>query len=271
MKKILLAIILVLLMTGCTTQTNNEDEFVVGLECNYAPFNWMQPEKSETSVYVEGAGAYCDGYDVRIASDIATQMDKTLVIKQINWEGLIPALQSNEIDAIIAGMSNTPERSLEVLFTQPYYVSDYVILVKNTSVYAGATSIQDFSSASLIGQTNTAYDVIIDQIEGVNHLTPLGSYPLIVHALISGAADGAPAEKPTALAIVEANPELTFVEFTQGQGFTQTEETTTEVSIAVKLESTELAQQINDALATISQETREQYMNEAIVSQGDNQ
>ncbi|NLC41496.1 MAG: hypothetical protein GX775_01385, partial [Erysipelothrix sp.] len=51
----------------------------------------------------------------------------------------------------------------------------------------------------------------------------------------------------------------------------QTEETTTEVSIAVKLESTELAQQINDALATISQETREQYMNEAIVSQGDNQ
>lgn len=268
MKKILIILMTTLFLASCSATNNSEDLFTVGLECNYAPFNWLQPEESDTSVFVESAGGYCDGYDVQIASLIADSLDKTLVIKQISWEGLIPALQSSEIDAIIAGMSNTPERSLEVLFTEPYYVSDYVMVIPNDSAYLNATSIQDFSGANIVGQMNTAYDVIIDQIEGVNHLTPLGSYPLIVHALISDVADGAPAEKPTALAIVEANPQLTYIEFSEGNGFEQSEDATTEVSIAVRLNDNELADQINAALNNISYDTREELMNQAILSQG---
>lgn len=270
MKRILSLGLILLFLVGCQTSTANiGDTLTVGLECNYAPFNWLQNEESDTSVYVESAGAYCDGYDVVMASAIADELGRELIVEQVAWEGLIPALQSNSIDAIIAGMSYTPDRAEEVLFTDPYYMSEYVMIVSSDSEYVSATSLTDFSGADIVGQLNTNYDIIIDQIEGVNHLTPLGTYPLIVHALLTDVADGAPAEKPTALAIIEANPELAIVEFESGQGFEQTKEVTTEVSVAVRLEDTELADQINDVLNNISQDTREQWMNQAIENQGE--
>lgn len=271
MKKLFVLLFSVLLLASCgaTTQNNDESTFTVGLECNYAPFNWLDTEETDSSVYVSSADAYCDGYDVMIANQIADDLGSTLVVNQISWDGLIPALQSNTIDAVIAGMSETPARAEQVLFTNPYYQSDYVMIVKKDSQYVDATTLDDFSGADIVGQLSTAYDVIIDQIEGVNHLTPLNSYPLIVHAILSDAADGAPAEKPTALAIVEENDELTFIEFNEGQGFTQTEDATTAVSIAVNLENTELAEAINESLANISEETREEWMAIAIDARGE--
>lgn len=269
MKKIILILTSLLLVACSSAKSNqNSDQFVVGLECNYAPFNWLSTEETETSVYVESASAYCDGYDVRVASAIADHLGLELVVEQITWEGLIMALQSETIDAIIAGMSNTPERAEQVNFTAPYYQSDYVMLVLNDSPLASATTLDDFSGYDIVGQVNTAYDVIIDQIPDVNHLTPLSTYPLIVHALTNEVADGAPAEKPAAMAIVEANPNLTFVEFQPGQGFTQNEDVTTEVSIALNKSDEALLNQINEFLNSLDQSTREQWMNEAIEAQG---
>ena len=64
MKKKILAILLIgamlILMSGCSKQTSGT--FRVGMECNYAPFNWTQSEESEGSVALEGGG-YEDGYD----------------------------------------------------------------------------------------------------------------------------------------------------------------------------------------------------------------
>ena len=44
--------------------------FRVGMECNYAPYNWTQAEPSEYAVAIEGGGGYADGYDVQIAFDV---------------------------------------------------------------------------------------------------------------------------------------------------------------------------------------------------------
>ncbi len=49
---------------------------------------------------------------------------------QTKWDGLAPALQSGKIDAIIAGMSPTAERKKEIDFTDPYYESQLVVVVK---------------------------------------------------------------------------------------------------------------------------------------------
>jgi len=43
-----------------------KEKFVVGLECNYAPFNWTQAEQTSESVAIPGGG-FADGYDVQIA------------------------------------------------------------------------------------------------------------------------------------------------------------------------------------------------------------
>ena len=56
------------------------DVFVVGMECNYPPFNWQTNTQSDTAVELEGSG-YADGYDVYIAKEIAESLDKKLVIK----------------------------------------------------------------------------------------------------------------------------------------------------------------------------------------------
>lgn len=261
-KKIFISLVLLLLI-GCSS-TSNSNTLTVGMECNYAPFNWLSSTETEGSVFVEEAQGYCTGYDVRVAKELASELNKELVVKAISWDGLIPALQSNSIDLIIAGMTNTTERSEQISFTEPYYYSDYVMIVSKEGPYASATSLSDFKGANIVGQMGTNYDLIIDQIDGVNHLPALSSYPLIVNAINSQVADGAPAELPAAQSIIKTNPSLTIVEFPEGKGFTQNEDITTEVSIGVHKNNTELLNQVDDILTQINQQTRDTWMSEAI-------
>lgn len=266
LKKTLLITILSLFLIGCSQNDSQLNTLTVGMECNYAPFNWIQQEQDDEALFIEGSNGYCKGYDVSVAKELAKQLEMDLEIKVIAWEGLIPALNSGSIDAIIAGMSYTPERAQQVNFTQPYYHSDYVMIVHQDSSYSQATSLNDFRNARIVGQLGTNYDTIIDQIDEVNHLNPLGTYPLIVNAIISGAADGAPAEKPTAQSIIASNPELVMVEFEQGLGFTQTQDITTEVSIALRKDDEQLLSDINSILETIDQTQRDAWMLQAIES-----
>ena len=101
----------------------------VGMECNYAPYNWTQSDASENAVAI-AAGGYADGYDVRIAKIIADQLGMELEIVKTEWDGLTPALLSGNIDVIIAGMSPTEERLREIDFTACYYKSELVIIYK---------------------------------------------------------------------------------------------------------------------------------------------
>lgn len=268
LKKLFITTLLLGFLVGCSSPAtdSNESPFVVGMECGYAPFNWIQSNEDDGAVFVESSNGYCKGYDVTVAQHIADELGRPLEVKVVSWEGLILSLNSGSIDAIIAGMSYTPERAEEVSFSEPYYFSDYVMIVPSESDLVNATSLADFSGARIVGQMGTNYDTIIDQIEGVNHLPALGSYPLIVNALNNGTADGAPAEKPTADAIITTNPNLSIVEFEEGSGFTQSEDVTTEVSIALRHEDEELLQQINEILSSIDQSQRDSWMQAAIES-----
>lgn len=269
MLKKLLSLTSLLLLVACSTQTttsSGNEPFVVGMECGYAPFNWLQSNQDEDSVFVESSNGYCKGYDVTVAKHIADELDRPLIIKVVSWEGLIPALNSNSIDAIIAGMSYRPDRAEQVAFSDPYYFSDYVLIVPKDSPFVSATSLDDFKGAKIVGQLGTNYDTIIDQMTEVDHLPALNSYPLIVNALNTGAADGAPAEKPTAESIIATNPNLTYVEFEEGLGFTQDEEVTTEVSIALRKQDTQLLEEINTILNNLDQNQRDTWMKQAIES-----
>lgn len=265
-RMICLLFISVLLLTGCTPASSGNSgssgsggktTFTVGMECNYAPFNWTQMEANETAVQLED-GSYCDGYDVVIARRIADALGYELVIKAIAWEGLEPALSSGEIDAIIAGMTANDERRKNHDFTTPYYESEMVMLVRNDSDYVTATSLADFSGARIIGQLNTTYDEVIDQIPGVIHEVPLQSYSAMVVALINGEVDGITAEMPVAVGTTSANPSLTYVRFTDG-GF----DVDTTTSIAVQKGNTELLNAIQGVIDGISVEERNQLMLEA--------
>lgn len=275
MRKLLCTLLALLMVCGCSSSNNesnggNEKEtFVVGMECNYAPFNWTD-SSSNSYNYPESTGSYCDGYDVQIAKKIADGLDRDLVIMKLDWDALQPALSSETIDAIIAGMTATPERAENAEFTTPYYQSEMVMIVLKDSELANATSINDFSGHKVLGQLNTMYDTVIDQIPNVTHLTPLESYPYMIASLLNGEAEALTAETPVGQGAVAAHPELALVTFAAGQGF-NIDMSETSVSIGVAKGNIELLNQVQAVLDTISEDERTQLMADATSRQPANE
>lgn len=262
MKKIIMLLTLVLAVSLSAAALS--EDFRVGMECAYAPFNWTQAEETETSVAIE-SGGFADGYDVQIARQIAEALGRNLVIVKTEWDGLPLALTSGKIDAIIAGMSPTAERALTIDFSDLYYESDLVIVVRADSEYASATTLADFAGARITGQLSTFHYSVIDQIEGVNQLPAMESFPAMVVALAAGQIDGYVSERPGAVSAMAANPQFTFVSFEEGAGFVASPE---DLEVAVGLaKGSDLLGPINEALAAISLEAREQLMVEAITNQ----
>ena len=249
---------------GQDTQTNN-GQLRIGMECGYAPFNWTQQDDSNGAVAIEGGGGYANGYDVQIAKKVADGLGKELVIVKTEWDGLVPAVQSGVIDGIIAGMSTTAERKESIDFSDNYYVSDLVIVVRADSPYADATSLADFAGAKITGQLNTFHDTVIDQIEGVEHVTAMPDFPSMRVALESGIIDGYVSERPEGISASAANSNFAFVGFDLENGFTYNVDDAA-IAMGIKKDS-DLTTQVNEVLAGISQEERDQLMKDAIANQ----
>lgn len=268
-----------IMITGCGTKvepgkegkddtttegTANEDNtFKVGMECGYAPFNWTQIDNSNGAVKIDGSAEYAGGYDVEIAKKIAEGLGKELVIVKTEWDGLVPALISGKIDAIIAGMSPTEKRKETIDFSDNYYKSDLVMVVKKGGAFENATSIQDFSGAKITAQLNTFHYSVIEQIEGVKLQPAMDNFPAMRVALESGVIDGYVSERPEGVSASSANENFAFVEFTDGF---ETSEEDTAIAVGIVKES-ELKAKINEILAGISLEDQISIMDTAIANQ----
>lgn len=265
-----------LLLAGCSSSpaasstadgssaaaADDKTTFTVGMECNYAPFNWQTTDETDTSAALPGGAGYCDGYDVMISKKIADDLGKELVVKKTSWDGLQPALESGDIDAIIAGMTANEEREEGMDFTTPYYESEMVMIVPKDSEVASFTDIQQFSGHKVIGQKNTNYDTIIDQIEGVDHVVPKAAYPELILALQTGEAEAITAELPVAKGITEANPDLTYITFEDGKGFDV--DTTVSIGLKNNTKDTDYFKAVQAALDKISEEERLSLMEDAV-------
>ena len=97
----------------------------VGMECAYAPYNWTQSDDSNGAVPIAGSNEYANGYDVMMAKRLADALGCELEIYKIKWDGLIMAVNSNKIDAVVAGMSTTENRKLSVDFYRRLLQSGY--------------------------------------------------------------------------------------------------------------------------------------------------
>ena len=262
MKRIIVTLLAVaMLLSACAVA---EGQFRVGMECDYPPFNWTQLEPGENTVPIEGGMGYAGGYDVEIAKRIADGLGLELVIVKREWNGLIPSLTSDQIDAVIAGMSPTEERKISVDFTDAYYNSDLVIVVRKDGPYASATKLSDFAGAKITGQQNTFHYSVIDQIEGVNKQPAQKTFPAMIVSLSSGAIDGYISERPGAVSAVASNPDLTFVVLEDG--FEASVEDTS-VAVAVKQGQPERIEAINAILSGISEDERNALMDDAVLNQ----
>ncbi|MGF3112549.1 ABC transporter substrate-binding protein/permease [Facklamia sp. P9177] len=235
----------------------------VGMEANYSPFNWSQPSLVNGALPISNSkGEFGNGYDVHIAQELAQQLGLELEIVKLEWDGLPPALNSGKVDAIIAGMSVTPERKKEIDFSDNYYESQMVLVVRKDSDFVDAQSIEDFSNAKVTAQLNTFHYGLIDQIPNVQKGTALDSFPTMISSVLSGKIDAYLSEEPGAMAAVAANTDLTYVKFTKENGFDLSQ---VDTGIAIGLrKGSPLVEPINQVLSQIDEEERIALMKEMV-------
>jgi len=250
--------------SASTEDTSKEKTVLrIGMECDYAPNNWQESTATDTNLPISNlSGFYAEGYDIQMSKLLAEKMDVDIEIVKLAWTGLIQALKEGQIDMIIAGMADTSERKESIAFSNTYSVrkTEYVLVVQSDSKYVNATSIQDFSGATVIGQINTFYDTAIDQINGVVHAPAAQDVPNMTSQLQEGLVDAIVLDEDTAESKYKGDDDYKILTFDEGKGFTID---MTGACVGIRLEDTTLLKNVNDALAQIDTSTREKLMEEA--------
>ena len=270
---LLLALAMVLSLAACGTKkeetpaeeapaqeegTGELRQIRVGMECAYAPNNWQEDTATDLNVPIENLpGFYADGNDVQIARHIADYLDADLVVVKLAWSGLIEALNQGQIDMIIAGMADTEERRQSINFSEPYKTTEYGLMVNGDSAYADATALADFAGASVLGQKDTMLDTVIDQIEGVNHLPAVDSVPNQIARLEQRTCDAIVVNMENTPGYLATNPTFKVVEFAEGEGFTLGFRGS---CVGLRKDDTELLEQVNAALAELSEDDRAEIL-----------
>jgi ABC-type amino acid transport substrate-binding protein len=264
----MVVLMIVSILAGCGQKTESTDTttgepektvFRVGMECSYAPFNWTQSDDSNGAVPIMDSSDYAYGYDVEIAKRICEANGWDLEVYKIDWDGLILALNSNKIDAIIAGMGVTEDRLKSVDFSDYYWSGDMVMIVKGDSPYVNATSLEDFKGTKVTSQLNSVWMDLIPQIPEVDEQPGLGGNSEILVAVRSGKIDATILGETEAYSAVLANPDLKIVTFEKGKGFDYSEGEASN-AVAIRKGDSALQTTINEVLAGISSEERSELM-----------
>ena len=229
-------------------QGERQADYVVETNAFFAPFEFYENRQIV-------------GVDVEIVNRVAEKLNKTIQIKNVEFDVIIDNVEAGKIaDAGAAGLTITPAREEKVNFTIPYYTSvQYVIFNR-----AAPPSLRDdhvvweaLAGTKLGSQIgSTGYIFIEDEIEnGV--LTGTGttvkgidSHQLAADAISAHIIDYAVADELAAKFIVEKNPELEALPLYYS-GATREEDYPVEESyaIAVNKERTELLAAFNEVLA----------------------
>ena len=241
----------------------------VGMECAYAPYNWMQMDDSNGAVEISNVpGSYANGYDVMIAKRICEAYGWELEIVSSAWDSLTPAVQAGTMDANIAGQSMTADRMKEVDMAGPYYYATIVCVTTKDSEYASATSIADLAGGTCTAQSGTIwYDSCLPQIEGAELLAPADNAPAMTMQLQTGMVDFICTDMPTAMAAVAKDDNLVILNFSGTDGdfqFASEEERAENVNIGIAVQKDNTA--LKDAMDAVLSELTEEHFN-AIMDQ----
>ena len=118
MKKVILFLMLILSSLSFAAK-----KLYVGTNAEFAPYEYLENGKMV-------------GFDIELMDAIGEELGYEIVWSNMSFDGLLPALQMKKIDAVIAGMSQTPERQKAVTFSMPYLFIEgghYVLVNENSS------------------------------------------------------------------------------------------------------------------------------------------
>ena len=206
-----------------TEPTNSDNVIVMGTNAEFEPFEYRD-------------GLDIVGFDVEIAKAVANKLGKELKIEDMAFDSLIMGLNNDKMDFIAAGMTATEERAQQVDFSDSYFKSKQVIIVKadNTAI----ASADDLVGKSVGVQLGTTGDLFVSGTEGVT-VVQVKKRTQAVMDLQNGKVDAVVIDEEPAKKMIAGKTDVKILEVP----FIEEE-----YAIAVKKGNTELLNTINETI-----------------------
>ena len=190
---LVLIVCTIFFMTGCG---KNENELVLATEAGFAPYEYYEDGKVV-------------GVDIYIAKEIAKELGKELVIKDVSFDFVINEVKSGKADFAAAGISITPEREKEVDFTIEYTTSNQVVVVKKGSPI---TKFDDIKDKKIAVQLGSVADLYVEENYKKATIVPHKKYLSAVEDVKTNKADCIIMDELPAKEIVKENDNLVILD-----------------------------------------------------------
>ena len=201
------------------------DTLNIGTNAEFPPFEFVD---AELGVIDEFAGI-----DMEIIKEVAASIDATPVVNNMDFDGLLLALDNGQVDVVIAGMTVTEERAEQVDFSEPYYTATQVMIVPESSAIAAAQDMADKKIGVIDGYTGqTCVEDLGFDFSGYRKGTDA------VLDLANGKLDVVVIDSATAEKFIADNAGLKIVEDEEAFG-------SEEYAVAVKKGNTKLLDAVN--------------------------
>ena len=239
MKKLLALVMVSAMAMSMVACGGEKDKLVMATNAEFPPYEYRE-------------GSEFVGIDVEIATAIAEEMGRELVVEDMEFNSIIPSINSGKADMGVAGMTVSEDRLLEVDFSDTYTTAKQVIIIKEGSEIAGPDDLIDKAVGVQLGTVGAIY---CEDIEGVD-LQQYSKGFEAVQALSQGKVDAV---------VIDNEPAKVFVKENEGIVIVDKEFTYEEYAIAVKKGNTELLDAINTALKNLEEsgklaEIKEKYI-----------
>lgn len=206
------------------------DVLVMGTNAGFRPFEYKQ-------------GDEIIGFDVDLAKEIALSINKQLKIEDMAFDGLLPALNSGQVDMVVAGMSVTPERAKNALFSDPYYAASQRIIVKKSSPIRNKHQLEGRKIGVQLGTTG---DTLASKIAGAK-VSQFPTAPSVLTELDTGGVEAVILDNAPATQYVAGFPDL---EILAGELSSEN------YAIAIKNGNKDLLDKVNRVIAEMKKDGR---------------
>ncbi len=155
------------------------------------------------------------GIDIELMELIAKELDMTVEFFTMDFDALLPAIQSGKVDAAISDINATDERKQLVDFTQSYFDNPQVLVARgetetDTSVPQYAT-LGEISGKLVSSQTGSVADILVDKVLSNMTYSYFNNHTDELTALQNGKVEGVPLDEPVAKLAVARNPGVTIL------------------------------------------------------------
>jgi arginine/lysine/histidine transporter system substrate-binding protein len=186
---------------SAATSSVGKDTLTMITSPDYPPYEYYDTKGGERKIV---------GFDVDIANYIAKELGFKLQVMESDFNGLIPALQANRADFVMAGMSPTPERLKNVDFSIIYYEAKDTIVAPKGSNLKKPEDLSGKTVGVQLGSIQEKNAQKIAQKVTDIQLKQLNKVPEAIQEIKSGRINAAIVEDTVAKGFAQANPDLEF-------------------------------------------------------------